>query len=78
MLPGIRSTFPLYNEVLANHHRKSPQRWTELRLYLKYGVPEELRMALTGHKERAVHQRYTHRELQQLRGAIEMLPQVGA
>jgi integrase len=42
------------------------------------GVPEELRMALTGHKERAVHQRYTHRELQQLQGAIGMLPQVGA
>ena len=41
------------------------------------GVPEELRMALTGHKERAVHQRYTHRELQQLQGAIGMLPQVG-
>ena len=31
------------------------------------GVPEELRMALTGHKERAVHQRYTHRELQRCR-----------
>ena len=28
--------------------------------------PEELRMALTGHRERAVHQRYTHRELQRL------------
>ena len=24
-------------EVLANHHQKSPQRWVELRLYLKYG-----------------------------------------
>jgi hypothetical protein len=24
-------------EVLANHHRNSPQRWMELRLYLKYG-----------------------------------------
>jgi len=42
------------------------------------GVPEELRMALTGHKERAVHQRYTHRELQQLQGAIAVLPRVGA
>ena len=42
------------------------------------GVPEELRMALTGHKERAVHQRYTHRELQQLQNAIGLLPQVGA
>jgi integrase len=42
------------------------------------GVPEELRMALTGHKERAVHQRYTHRELQRLADAIGMLPQVGA
>lgn len=42
------------------------------------GVPEEMRMALTGHKERAVHQGYTHHELQQLQGAIGMLPQVGA
>ena len=25
------------DEVLANHHRKSPQRWMELRLYRKYG-----------------------------------------
>ena len=41
------------------------------------GVPEELRMALTGHKERAVHQRYTHRELQRLADAIGMLPRVG-
>lgn len=41
------------------------------------GVSEELRMALTGHKERAVHQRYTHRELQQLQNAIGLLPQVG-
>ena len=41
------------------------------------GVPEEVRMALTGHKERAVHQRYTHRELQQLADAIGMLPRVG-
>jgi hypothetical protein len=41
-------------------------------------VSEELRMALTGHKERAVHQRYTHRELQQLQNAIGLLPQVGA
>ena len=42
------------------------------------GVPEEVRMALTGHKERAVHQRYTHRELQQLQDAIGVLPRVGA
>jgi hypothetical protein len=32
------------------------------------GVPEEVRMALTGHKERAVHQ---------LADAIGMLPRVG-
>jgi integrase len=41
------------------------------------GVSEELRMALTGHKERAVHQRYTHRELQRLADAIGKLPRVG-
>jgi integrase len=41
------------------------------------GVAEEMRMALTGHKERAVHQRYTHRELQRLADAIGMLPRVG-
>jgi integrase len=41
------------------------------------GVPEETRMELTGHKERAVHQRYTHRELQRLAEAIGTLPRVG-
>jgi len=41
------------------------------------GVPEETRMELTGHKERAVHQRYTHRELQRLADAIGTLPRVG-
>ena len=41
------------------------------------GVSEELRTALTGHKERAVHQRYTHRELHRLADAIGTLPRVG-
>jgi integrase len=40
------------------------------------GVPEETRMALTGHKERAVHQRYTHRELQRLLDAVSVLPRI--
>jgi len=34
-------------------------------------------MALTGHKSRDVHQRYTHHELQLFRAAIGMLPRVG-
>jgi site-specific recombinase XerD len=41
------------------------------------GVPEELQMALTGHKERSVHQRYTHQELQRLAEAIGTLPRAG-
>jgi len=41
------------------------------------GVSEEMRMALTGHKSRDVHQRYTHHELQLFRAAIGMLPRVG-
>ena len=40
------------------------------------GVSEEMRMALTGHKSRDVHQKYTHRELEVFRAAIGMLPRV--
>jgi integrase len=40
------------------------------------GVPEETRMLLTGHTERATHQRYTHHELQRLRDAVAVLPRL--
>jgi len=42
------------------------------------GIPEETRMALTGHVTREQQQRYTHRDLEVFRAAIAMLPQVGA
>jgi integrase len=41
------------------------------------GVSEELRMALTGHRSRDVHQRYTHHELKRMRAAVEKLPALG-
>ena len=40
------------------------------------GVPADLRMKLTGHKSSAVHQTYTHHELETLRGAVQSLPRV--
>ncbi|MEM7599849.1 MAG: tyrosine-type recombinase/integrase [Verrucomicrobiota bacterium] len=40
------------------------------------GVSEELRMALTGHKSRAVHMGYTHRERDTLKAAVEKLPKL--
>jgi integrase len=40
------------------------------------GVSEELRMALTGHSTRAVHQGYTHHQLAALRDAVGMLPRI--
>ena len=40
------------------------------------GIAEETRMALTGHTTRAIHQRYTHRELSTLRDAVSVLPRV--
>ena len=38
------------------------------------GVSPELRMKLTGHKSAAVHQGYTHHELQTLKAALAKLP----
>lgn len=38
------------------------------------GVPEELRMKLTGHTTKAVHRGYTHHELETLRNAVDKLP----
>jgi integrase len=40
------------------------------------GIREELRMALTGHTTRAIHQRYTHHELAALRDAVAVLPRI--
>jgi integrase len=40
------------------------------------GVSEELRMALTGQVTRAVHQGYTHHDLERLRDAVATLPRV--
>jgi integrase len=40
------------------------------------GVPEETRMALTGHTTRAMNQTYTHRELAIYRDAVAVLPRV--
>jgi integrase len=40
------------------------------------GVSEEMRMALTGHKSRGVHQRYTHHELERMRDAVSLLPRI--
>lgn len=40
------------------------------------GVSEELRMLLTGHTTRAIHQRYSHHDLERLRDAVAVLPRV--
>jgi integrase len=40
------------------------------------GISEELRMALTGHVSRDIHQGYTHHELARLRDAIGVLPRI--
>lgn len=40
------------------------------------GIPEETRMALTGHTTREMNQRYTHRELAIYRVAVSVLPRV--
>jgi integrase len=39
-------------------------------------VPAEVRQKLTGHGDAAMHQRYTHLELQPLQAAIATLPSV--
>ena len=40
-------------------------------------VSEEVRMRLTGHTTRSVHQKYTHHDLEVFQAAIGMLPHVG-
>ncbi len=42
------------------------------------GIPEELRMLLTGHTTRAIHQRYSHHDLAALRDAVAVLPRITA
>jgi integrase len=42
------------------------------------GVSEELRMALTGHRDRDIHAGYTHHELESLRSAIAVIPSISA
>jgi integrase len=37
------------------------------------GVPEEIRMKLTGHTTRDIHTRYTHHEHESLKNAIDLL-----
>jgi integrase len=39
-------------------------------------VPSDLRMKLTGHKSKVVHQVYSHHEMKTLRNAIELLPRI--
>lgn len=40
------------------------------------GVSEEVRMKLTGHTTREVHQKYTHHELAPLRAAVAQIPKL--
>jgi len=40
------------------------------------GVPEEVRMKLTGHKSADVHRGYTHHEVETLRAALAKLPSI--
>lgn len=40
------------------------------------GVPEEIRMKLTGHKSVAMHKGYTHHEVETLRSALNKLPAI--
>lgn len=42
------------------------------------GIPAEVRQKLTGHADAAMHQKYTHLELQPLQAAIATLPSVSA
>jgi integrase len=41
------------------------------------GIPEEVRMRLTGHTTRSVHQKYTHHDLEVFQAAIATLPRLG-
>ena len=40
------------------------------------GVAPEVRMKLTGHSDKDVHQGYTHHELETLRGAVALIPNI--
>ena len=41
------------------------------------GVAQELRQKLTGHASKAMNAKYTHHEIDALRGAVALLPSVG-
>jgi site-specific recombinase XerD len=40
------------------------------------GIPEELRMMLTGHSSKLVHRIYSHVELSRLQAAVNVLPRL--
>jgi integrase len=40
-------------------------------------VSSELRMKLTGHRTAAMHQKYTHHEMDNLRAAVQKIPSLG-
>jgi integrase len=40
------------------------------------GIPEELRMLLTGHTSHVHHQKYSHHDLERLRDAVSVLPRI--
>jgi integrase len=42
------------------------------------GVPEDVRMRLTGHETKDIARRYSHVEMKQLRAAVEVLPGIDA
>jgi integrase len=41
------------------------------------GVPEDVRMHMTGHSSRDMHQRYTHHNIEALQKAIDSIPSKG-
>jgi len=49
-------------------------RHTAASLMANAGVPEELRMRITGHESKDVHCHYTHLELEALRKAVSAMP----
>lgn len=45
-------------------------------LLARAGVSEQVRMRLTGHETKDIHRRYSHLEIEQLRAAVAMLPEI--
>jgi integrase len=46
-------------------------------IFANNNVSEEVRMRLTGHTTRDVHQKYTHHDLEVFQAAIGVLPRLG-